>query len=325
MITTLCLAGGEVATHQGFVTGDRLTDALWIDLLSPTPEEEQHVEHLLDVELPTREEMRALEESNRLHETGGALYLTANVVVNSDSEYPRSDQMTFVLTRSCLVTMRYTAPRALGLFAKRAMREPALASSGETALLGLIDTLLERLALNIERVGADLDELSHLVLSQEQQQPRARLDYRAMLRRLEFNQVLLTRVRGSLSSLERLLTFIGRPSLAFEFDRGFESRAQVLLQNTRALVDHTHFLAGNLAFELSAILGMINIEQNTTIKIFSIAAVVFLPPTLVASIYGMNFQWMPELGWRFGYPLALLAMGVSAVATYAYFKRRGWL
>jgi magnesium transporter len=315
MITTLCLTGGAIATHQGFVTGDRLTDALWIDLLSPTPEEEQHVEHLLDVELPTREEMRALEESNRLHETGGALYLTANVVVNSDGEYPRSDQMTFVLTRSCLVTMRYTAPRALGLFANRAMREPALASSGETALLGLIDTLLERLALNIERVGADLDELSHLVLSQEQQQPRARLDYRAMLRRLEFNQVLLTRVRGSLSSLERLLTFIGRPSLAFEFDRGFESRAQVLLQNTRALVDHTHFLAGNLAFELSAILGMINIEQNTTIKIFSIAAVVFLPPTLVASIYGMNFQWMPELGWRFGYSLALLAMGVSAVAT----------
>ena len=325
MITTLSHIDFRLVSKAGFVTAEHLADATWIDLHTPTPEEEQHVEHLLDVELPTREEMRALEESNRLHESDGALYLTANVVVNSEGEYPRSDQMTFVLTRSCLVTVRYTAPRALGLFSDRAAREPTLAVSGETALLGIIDTLLERLALNIERVGADLDELSHLVLSQEQRQPRVRLDYRAMLRRLEFNQVLLTRVRASLSSLERLLTFVGRPSLAFEFDRGFESRAQVLLQNVRALVDHTHFLAGNLAFELSAILGMINIEQNTTIKIFSIAAVVFLPPTLVASIYGMNFQQMPELTWPFGYPLALIAMGGSAAATYAYFKRRGWL
>ena len=325
MITTHCHVNGDLATHTGFVTGDKLADAVWIDLREPGLEEEQHVEHLLGVDLPTRDEMRALEESNRLHETDGALCLTAAVVVNSDGEYPRSDAVAFVLTRECLCTVRYAAPRALDLFAERAAREPTLATTGEAVLLGIIDTLLERLALNLERVGADLDSLSHQVLSAEPRGARPRLDYRAMLRRLEFNQVLLTRVRASLSSLERLLVYVGRPTLAFEFDRSFEPRAQVLLQNTRALVDHTHFLSGNLAFELSAILGMINIEQNTTIKIFSIAAVVFLPPTLVASIYGMNFQFMPELAWHWGYPLALALMAGSAVTTYAWFKRRGWL
>lgn len=325
MINTLCNHSDALRAHQGFITASHLRDARWIDLLEPTVEEEQHVEHLLGLELPNKDELRVLEESSRLHERDGALYLIALVVVNSESEYPRSDHLAFVLTRERLVTVRYASPKALALFEERARRQPALAASGEDVLLGLVETLLERIALNIDTVGGDLDRLSHEVLNPEPVRRRRRPDHGARLRRLELNQVLLARARASLSSLARLLGYVGRPALGFEFSRAFHKRSDVLQQNVQSLIDHTNFLAGNINFELSAILGMINIEQNAIIRIFSVAAVIFMPPTLVASVYGMNFEWMPELGWPRGYPMALGLMLLSALGTYWFFKRRGWL
>jgi magnesium transporter len=279
----------------------------------------------LGVGLPTREEMRALEESSRLFEEHGAVYLTATIMVNSEAEYPRSDDLTFVLTRHCLVTVRYAQPKAIQLFGERAERRPLLAADGETALLGLLETLIERIALSIERVGGELDEMVHRVLSPDERGPRARLDYAAMLRQLERSQILIARARASLSSLNRLVGFLNRPALEFGLGTAFRPRALTLLHDIQSLTDHTSFLASNISFELAAILGMINIEQNGIIKIFSVAAVVFLPPTLVASIYGMNFKSMPELEWAHGYPWALGAMVASAVVTYYFFKRRGWL
>ena len=172
--------------------------------------------------------------------------------------------------------------------------------------------------------------VGNMVLIDENDRPLRDLryvtpDHGAMLRRLELNQVLLARARASLSSLARLLGYVSRPALGFEFSRAFHKRSGVLLQNVQSLIDHTNFLAGNINFELSAILGMINIEQNAIIRIFSVAAVIFMPPTLVASVYGMNFEWMPELGWSKGYPMALGFMLLSALGTYWFFKRRGWL
>ena len=325
MITTYCAASGGFHRHDGFVTGNHLEHASWIDLFTPTREEEQHVEAVLGVELPTREEMRALEESNRLYEDNSAVYLTATIMVNSEAEYPRSDELTFVLTNRCLVTVRYAEPKAIQLFGERAARHPLLGANGQVVLLGMLETLLERVALSIERVGSELDELVHRVLSPDPQAPRVRPDYAAMLRQLEGNQILITRARASLSSLNRLVGFLNRPGLEFELSKSFRPRADTLLHDIQSLTDHTTFLAGNISFELAAILGSINIEQNSIIKIFSVAAVVFLPPTLVASIYGMNFKLMPELEWVHGYPWALGLMVASAVLTHWFFKRRGWL
>ncbi len=325
MIRTYGITANGLQRHDGFVTGEHLAQASWIDLFTPSEDEEHHVEGLLGVELPTREEMRALEDSRRLYEEGGALYLTATIMVNSEAEYPRSDDLTFVLTRHCLATVRYAEPKAIQIFGERAERHPLLAANGETALLGILETLLERIALGIERVSTDLDQLVHQVLSPERKSPQARRDYGAMLRQLERNQILITRARASLSSLNRLVAFVTRPALEFELSKGFRARATTVLHDILSLTDHTNFLANNISFELAAILGMINIEQNGIIKIFSVAAVVFLPPTLVASIYGMNFRAMPELEWAQGYPWALGLMVASAVVTHWLFKRRGWL
>ncbi len=323
MITTYCAAPTGFVGYPGFVTDAHLRRASWIDLLTPTLEEEQHAERVLGVELPTREEMRTLEDSSRLYEENGAIYATATIIVNSETEYPRTDDLTFVLTPNCLVTVRYAEPKAVQIFRERAERRPALGVNAEAVWLGLLETLLERLSRNIETVSAELDGLVHEVLSPRER--GTRLDYGAMLRQLERNQVLITRARASLASLNRLARFLQRPGLEFPLSEAFRPRLQTLLHDVQTLTQHTEFLAGNISFELAAILGMISVEQNNIIKIFSLAAVVFLPPTLVASMYGMNFEFMPELKWAHGYPWALGLMVGSAVLTYQFFKRRGWL
>ncbi|MBI2799646.1 MAG: magnesium transporter CorA family protein [Gammaproteobacteria bacterium] len=325
MITTYVPSADALLGCAGFVTAEHFKTTPWIDLLDPTLDEEQHVEGLLGLDLPTREEMRVLEDSHRLFEATGAVYLTATVMVNSDSEYPRTDELTFVLAKRCLVTVRYAEPKAIALFATRNAQPPLAVVSGERALLGLLETLVERIAENIDAASRSLDDMVHRVLSPDPERPPERLDYAAMLRSLERQQILIARARASLNSLNRVLNFINRPALEFELTKSFRPRAMTMLHDIQSLVDHTSFLANNISFELAAILGMINIEQNGIIKIFSVAAVVFMPPTLVASIYGMNFRFMPELGLPFGYPWALVAMLASAAGTYGFFRRRGWL
>jgi len=325
MITTYSLCNDQLSSTSGFIAAERLKTAVWVDLHEPTPDEEHHVEALLGVELPTRAEMKGMEDSRRLYAENGALYLTATVMVQSDSEYPRSDDITFVLTRRGLATVRYAAPKAFHLFAGRAEKDPLTCGDAEHALLGIIETLIERIGDNIAAVSDDLDSMVHAVLAPEVQGRRRHLDYAQMLRQLERDQILTAKARVSLSSLSRLLGFLARPELRFELHTGTLARAAILQRDAQSLIDHTAFLANSISFELAAILGMINIEQNGTIKIFSVAAVVFLPPTLVASIYGMNFEFMPELKWVLGYPAALLLMVVSAVMPVLYFRRKGWL
>lgn len=325
MITTYSLCNDQLSSTSGFIAAERLKTAVWVDLHEPTPDEEHHVEALLGVELPTRAEMKGMEDSRRLYAENGALYLTATVMVQSDSEYPRSDDITFVLTRRGLATVRYAAPKAFHLFAGRAGKDPLTCGDAEHALLGIIETLIERIGDNIAAVSDDLDSMVHAVLAPEVQGRRRHLDYAQMLRQLERDQILTAKARVSLSSLSRLLGFLARPELRFELHTGTLARAAILQRDAQSLIDHTAFLANSISFELAAILGMINIEQNGTIKIFSVAAVVFLPPTLVASIYGMNFEFMPELHWPLGYPGALGLMVASAVVTWLFFKGRGWL
>lgn len=323
MITTYCGDLAGLGPYRGFVTTEHFQRATWIDLFEPSLAEEHHVEGILGLELPTREEMRAIEDSSRLFQDHGAVYLTATIMVNSESEYPRSDELTFVLTKHCLVTVRYAEPKAIRLFTARAETHPPHCASSETVLLGLLEALLERVADSIERVSRELDDLVHQILAADE--PSGRRDYATLLRQLERNQTLIAKARASLTSLNRLVSFVNKPALEFELSTGFRPRAVTLLQDIQSLVDHTTFLATNISFELAAILGMINIEQNGIIKIFSVAAVVFLPPTLVASIYGMNFRRMPELELAYGYPWALGLMIASAVMTYWFFKRRRWL
>jgi magnesium transporter len=176
----------------------------------------------------------------------------------------------------------------------------------------------------LERVGQGLDDLSANVFAGDQKGKTRARDLRGVMERIGRDGDLTSKARESLVTLGRQLTFI-QQSTAVQMPKDLVARYRSMSRDVLALSDHASFLANKSSFMLQATLGLINIEQNNIIKIFSVAAAVFLPPTLIASIWGMNFEFMPELEWPFGYPLALFAIVISAILPYLFFRRRGWL
>jgi magnesium transporter len=305
-------------------------NALWIDLFDPTQAETARVQTALGVALPSRDEMREIEPSSRLYVESDATYMTAQVLSRADEPNPMSEPLTFVLTRRSLVTLRYSDPRPVSSYANRICRQAATCNSAEDALVGLIEAFVDRIADILEKAGTDLDAVSRQIFAVGQGGKRAgERDMQGVLRTLGRNDDLISTTRESLLSLSRLIRFLGatldaNDKLDKRVAKELRLRIKILGRDIGSLNEHASFESHKINFLLDATLGMINIEQNRIIKLFSVAAVVFLPPTLVASIYGMNFDVMPELKWAFGYPWALLLMALSAILPYMYFKRKGW-
>ncbi|MGH6901844.1 MAG: magnesium transporter CorA family protein [Geminicoccaceae bacterium] len=313
-----CLTKIEVASD-----GSLPIDAVWLDLLAPTLEEERQVEAMLGVGVPTREEMQEIEVSSRLYEENGALYMTTTVVARADTERPEASAISFILAGDRLATVRYAEPQSFTLFAARCQRSPGF-TRGDAVLAGLLDALIDRIADVIEHLGLEVDGLSHEVF-EHPATPRKTGDFQRILRSLGRRGDLISKVRESLVGIGRLVMFFGQAGTANAKPKDRRARLRTMTRDVRSLTEHASFLSGKINFLLDATLGMINIEQNAIIKIFSVVAVVFLPPTLIASIYGMNFTFMPELAWPLGYPVAIALMLGSALAPLLYFRRRGWL
>lgn len=296
-------------------------DTVWIDLHHPTRDEELIVEKALGLLLPTREEMAEIEASSRLYQEDGATFMTATLLhrPHSPDDPPASGPLTFVLAGERLVTIRYFEPKSFPNFAAQIERQPELCATGVSTFINLMEAIIDRTADNLEFTSAEVEAISHEIFARR----RAR-NFQLTLERLGQNQTANNKVRDSLVSLSRLLSFA---AFAGQVDHHPEAKEHLvsMQQDIQSLTDHSSHLSSNITFLLDAALGMINIEQNSIIKIFSVAAVGFMPPTLVASIYGMNFHHMPELDWRLGYPLALGVMALSAAAPLWFFKRKGWL
>jgi magnesium transporter len=245
-------------------------------------------------------------------------------VTRIDTDRPEAAAVTFIVARNKLITNRYHDPLPFRRYTAYAQRHPAATGSALAVLAGLLEAVIERSADILERVSADLDELSAGIFANPERRQSVSRDMRAVMQRIGRIGDLVSKSRESLVSLGRLLSYV-QQSGAVSLTPDLRARFKTLSRDVLALTDHASFVSTKTSFMLEATLGLINIEQNDIIKIFSVAAVAFLPPTLIASIYGMNFHFMPELDWKLGYPLALLLMVVSAVVPYVYFKRRGWL
>lgn len=302
----------------------------WIDLSTPTAEEERAVESALGIDVPTKDEMQDIATSSRLYQEGRALFMTATVLTSSDTSHPEASAVTFILTPERLITVRYAEPLAFLNFRRRRDANPLEFATGTRVFEGLLNAVVERIADILESVGAGLEAMSLEVFAPRAgaTQRHAR-EYHEILTRLGRFSDLASKTRESLFSLARLCWFYqeaDKSALVSREDQpGLDAHMTTVSRDVAALSDHATFLSGKVAFLLDATLGLINVEQNAIIKIVSVAAVVFLPPTLVASIYGMNFQHMPELAWPLGYPLAILMMIISAVLPFYLFKRKGWL
>jgi magnesium transporter len=294
-------------------------DAVWIELIEPSEAEEDVLEAALDLPLPTREEMAAIELSSRLYQEKGAVFMTANILAKADSETPMIEPVTFVLTGGRLVTIRYVEPRAFAAFTASLERNPAHCETGLQTFLGLLDAIVDRVADILEGISAGVGDTSHAVF----RKPRESA-FDAILARLGRLQITNAKARDSLVSLARLISF---SALAGELEADPEAHEKLASQqrDVAALTDHATYVTENITFLLDAATGLISTEQNEIMKIFSMAAVVLMPPTLIAGIYGMNFHILPELSWKFGYPWAIGLMLASMLLPLWWFKRRGWL
>jgi len=298
--------------------------AVWIDLYSPTQAEDKLVERTLGIAVPTREEMQEIEVTSRLYVEGGARYMTATLMCQSDTDVPGTTPVTFILSDHRLVTVRYDEPKPFTIVGAKLARLCPTNVTGEGVLMDLLDAVIDRAADILERIGSDVDGISHQILESEYGVGRGH-SFREILKSISRRGDHTSKARESLVSIGRLILYLAAEADSMKWAKDQRAALKGMQRDVQSLSDHATYLSQKISFLLDAMLGVVSLEQNNIIKIFSVAAVVFMPPTLIASIYGMNFKHMPELEFELGYPLAIVLMLLAAVLPYFFFRWMKWL
>jgi len=300
-------------------------DTVWIDLVNPQQPEDKLVEKLVGIEIPTREEMQEIEISSRLYVERGARYMTATLMCASDTETPRHTAVTFILSGHRLVTVRYDHPKPFALVESKLARYCSPGINGEMVLMELLDAVIDRSADILERCGADIDNVSRAIFEPDGSRSGQAKQYSDILISIGRKGDLTSKVRESLVSIGRLVTFVAAEIEGVKWSKDMREQLKTMQRDIGSLSDHASYLSNKITFVLDAMLGVVNLEQNNIIKLFSVMAVVLMPPTLIASIYGMNFKAMPELEWHLGYPLAVGLMVLAGALPYMFFRWKKWL
>lgn len=310
--------------------------AVWIDLNDPSAEEAQAVENATGIRVPSRAALSEVESSSRLRRLkGGGLSLSSPMITFSRLD-PAMKPLGFVITKDHLVTVRFHDLRAFSAVHKRiAERDGECTTSFEIFLL-LIEELVDNLADTLEEMSSDLDALSSRIfdfdtpskrgLAKEDGTAPKRRDrsLRRLLWMIGRQGKALTKVRASLLGLERIMPFV-KENCPHALGLEQSPRLDTLARDIASLDEFENRQSDTLQFLLDATLGLINIEQNNAFRILTVVSVVGIPPTLVASMYGMNFKYMPELDWAWGYPYGLALIALTAVVPIVLFKVKGWI
>ena len=278
-------------------------DAMWIDLIEPTREEDRLVESHLNIEIPTREEMADIEPSEILYHENNARYMTARVLCSSDTESPKLIDVSFILTERALVTVRYGEPRSFNMFMARAVKPGGCRHQPEAVLDGLIETIIDRAAEILGTVGTRIDRLSQAIFDNEKRGTRRAASYRVALRSIGRKGDIISNVRESMVSVERMLLFLSASMPRPQKTAGYQSEWRTALRDVQSIEEHATFLSSKVQFLLDATLGLVTIEQNDIIKIFSVMSVIFLPPTLV--VVALRHELQAHARARMGVRLSL--------------------
>jgi len=319
MLNVFTLAQGRLV-QQEIDSPDTLSDALpvWVDLEAPSPMEKGWISARFGLNIPDDIVDDDLEESARFYEEdNGELHIRSDFLIDDDVT-PRNVRVAFILKDGVLFSVHGEDLPVFRLLRLRARRIPALIGDAKDVLLKLYDADAEYSADALEGIYDSLEKVSARVLKQDVDDRAAGDALSAIAKEEDLNG----RIRRNVMDTRRAVSFMMRSRLlnAEQFEE-----ARQIMRDIDSLDSHTAFLFDKINFLLDATVGFININQNKIIKIFSVASVALLPPTLIASVYGMNFQYMPELQQRWGYPFALTLMVASVAAPLIYFRRKGWL
>lgn len=297
-------------------------DSVWVDVFDPTAQEREAVKAFIGVETPSKDDMDEIEISSRLYQEDDAVFMTALVLSKTETVESECQAVSFILAGDRLLTVRYSEPQPFNTFANRAERQAHSWPRGELVLAGLLEAIIDRTADVLEKVGGDVDAASKQIFSHNGDSPSK--DYQQILLRLGSRNDLASKARESLISMGRMLAFLSQV-IDLKASRDMKGRIKVMTRDVQSLADHTTYLSNKITFLLDAVLGVVNIEQSRIIRILSVFATVFLPPTLFASVWGMNFKFMPELEWEYGYAIAIGSIILSAIVPYIIFRWRKWL
>jgi magnesium transporter len=319
MLNVFTLANGRL-TQQEITSLDALGDLqpVWVDLEAPSAEEKAWIAGRFELGIPEGVVGDDIEESARFYEEdNGELHIRSDFLIDDDED-PRNVRVAFILKNGVLFSVHDEDLPVFRLLRLRARRIPALIEDAKDVLLKLYDADAEYSADALEGIYDQLERVSAQVLTKNVDDSAAGDALTAIAKEEDLNG----RIRRNVMDTRRALSFLMRSRLlgAEQFEE-----ARQILRDIDSLDSHTAFLFDKINFLMDATVGFININQNKVIKIFSVASVALLPPTLIASIYGMNFRFMPEVDWQYGYPFALALMAASVAAPFLYFWRKGWL
>ncbi|PKM09846.1 MAG: magnesium and cobalt transport protein CorA [Gammaproteobacteria bacterium HGW-Gammaproteobacteria-3] len=315
----LCTINNRILTPQYLpkvIRKQLITEAKWVDAYEPEHEERELLQTFLRTELPDSTEVEEIEASARYFVDSFGIHIHSLFLGQKEGR-SQTVSVAFILHADRLITLRKNLELAdFRLLRMRARKKRIEVANPRELLLTIFEQKVENLADTIEDIFGRLGHVSYQVLEEEGADNEDSID---QLAKLEDTN---GKIRLCLMDTQRSLAFLlrqmrGQPEC--------QETIHDMMRDIDTLLSHTAFLFEKINFLMDAALGFINIEQNQIIKTFSIAAVVFMPPTLIASIYGMNFEYMPELKWLLGYPGALVLMVLSGIAPYWFFKRKGWL
>lgn len=318
MLYAFSLSNGRLnRLHTPEGTELRAMQPVWIDLVAPSDEERARVEEAYDVHLPRPAHLRDIEASARFYEGEGGMHLRSDFLSGKES-HSRSVTVAFVLSDKALISVHEDDLPIFRLLRMHLHAQAGDINDGLDVLVDLYGMDVEFSADALEKVYADLGDVSRRVLGA----PLRDREAAKALAIIAHAEHINGRIRRNVMDTQRAISFLVRSKLLRPEQ---VEEARLIQQDIESLHGHTSFLSDKINFLMNSTTGFININQNRIVRMFTIASVVLLPPTLIASIYGMNFQFMPELGWKLGYPFALALMLLSVLFPFLFFQRKGWL
>jgi magnesium transporter len=320
MITAFFKDGETFRFTREVQTPEELQHAMWIDVLRPTPEEKDILRTALDIEL-------TLQHPTIYHEDD-TLFMTMGLVSKDEENAIKVNKLTFILHEDCVVTLHDIELMPVAVFAQRIRRKSHLYGSPQKILWGLLFSLSETVADRVEAVGTDLEQLSKVIAEMPTElgtgQTGTMTEISELLAELSRYEDFISQSGESVLQLARVVRYFNAEVDGFT-EAELQARVNELAADVAGIKDHLAFEHDKVRYLQQASMGILNMQQNQIVKVFTILTAVFLPPTLVGTMYGMNFAYMPELSWKWGFPVTILLTFLSAILPLIYIKKKRWL
>ena len=317
MINCYVKIGNKLNVLEGIEALENNEDkssVIWIDMLLPTIEEIRAVENMFDMHFPTKQESEEIELSSRYWEENNRIEINSYFLIN-DSKSAFNETVSFILQGSLLISVRYKKLQSFNTFTKKLLISPREFKTGYSIFCQIIDIRIDADADTIENLSKEITKIRKHVFTDYSN------DDEEILEKISTFEDLNMKIRENLTDKQRILNSLLK-SQKFVDDK---NELPIMLKDIKSLIDHTNFNFERLDYLQNIFIGILSIEQNKVIKIFTIVNVIFLPPTLIASIYGMNFDFMPELHWEYGYLISIGFMILAAITPVIIFKKKGWI